>query len=204
MTWKYKLPQPARTLYTAREVAASLGIGVSEVMDALRQLNEYVDSPAKRMIEEPVKRKICAHFGVGYEPPATHTPSQWRRTDRGGPAKDRAKSGRPAGSRPKDSGTRTVKSPDRSVGLGDPIDDASVAMEDFSWIYYGFSASDRDAWCVYLRAGQAKYAARLRDAGFMPDDLAVEIGGWTVAKRLRSGERMSEVNRLLKRHREVS
>jgi hypothetical protein len=97
-----------------------------------------------------------------------------------------------------------VRSPDRSVGLGDPTDDVSVTMEDFSWIYYGFSRSDRDAWCVYLRPGQAKYAARLRDAGFIPDDLAVEVDGWTVAKRLRSGESMAGVKRLLDRYRKAN
>ena len=78
----------------------------------------------------------------------------------------------------------TVKTPDRSVGVGDPADDVSVTMEDFSWTYYDFTEVDRDAWCVYLRRGQAKYAARLRDAGFTPDDLAVTVGGWSVYKRL--------------------
>ena len=37
----------------------------------------------------------------------------------------------------------------------------------------------------------------------MPDDLAVEVGGWTVAKRLRCGESPLAVKRLLDRQREA-
>lgn len=203
MTWKKKLPEPPHKRLSAREVAASLGVSVSDVMDALGTIGEYVDSPAKRTIEAPVKRKVCAELGLDYRPPATHTPSPWLRTDQGGPRKDRPTPGRPSSAGPKDSGTRTVRSPDRSVGVGDPADDVSVTMEDFSWSYYGFSKPDRDAWCVYLRTGQVKYAARLRDAGFLPDDLAIDVGGWTVAKRLRSGESVAEVKRLLDRQREA-
>lgn len=201
MTWKYKLPEPPRTQYTAREVAVSIGVSVQDVMDALKVLGEFVTSPARKCIEEPVKRKVCDHLGVDYQPPAVHTPAPWRTRDPGRPRRDRSVRGRPASAGPKDSGTRTLKTPDRSVGLGDPVDDVSVTMEDFSWTYYGFTHVDRDAWCVYLRRGQAKYAAQLRDAGFMPDDLGVTVGGWTVYKRLREGESIAGVKRLLDRSR---
>lgn len=202
MTWKYKLPQQPRKQYTAREVAASIGVSVQDVMNALNAVGEFVNSPARKCIEEPVKRKVCEHLGVDYQTPAVHTPSPWRTQDQGSPRQERSVRGRPASAGPKDSGTRTVKTPDRSVGLGDPADDVSVTMEDFSWTYFGFSSVERDAWCVYLRRGQVKYAARLRDAGFLPDDLAVEVNGWTVYKRLREGEPMIGVKRLLDRSRQ--
>jgi hypothetical protein len=178
-------------------------VGVKEVLDALAELGEYVDSPAKRIIEEPVKRRVCGHLGVSYLAPGGHTPAPWQWTDSAARKAELPRRGRPASAGPKDSGTRTVVPPDRSVGLGDPADDVSVTMENFAWTYRGFGMSDRDAWCVYLRPGQAKYAARLRDAGFKPDDLAVEVGGWTVARRLRAGEPMAGVKRLLDRFRET-
>ena len=202
MTWKLKLHQRPRTRYTARDLATSLAVSLDDVMNALTAEGEFVDSPSKRIIEEPVRRKVCARLGLDYVPPTVHSSSPWRRTDTGAPQRSRAVRGRPANAGPKDSGTRTVKSPDRSVGLGNPSDDVSVTMEDFSWRYYGFSPAERDAWCVYLRPGQAEYAARLRDADFMPDDLGVKVGNWPVYKRLREGESMSEVKRLLNRSRQ--
>lgn len=201
MAWKMKLQQAPRRRYTAREIAAEVGVSVGEVMEALKAVGEFVGSDRHRTIEEPVKREVCEQLGVDYKTPTEHTPTPWRREDQGGPGRARRHPGRPQSARPKDSGTTTVASPDRSVGIGDPSEDASAAMEDFAWSYCGFSATERDAWCVYLRPGQVKEAARLRDAGFIPDDLAVNVSGWTVAKRLRSGESLAEVKRLLDRHR---
>lgn len=204
VTWKKKLPEPPRHVYTAREVAASLAVSVQEVMDALEALGEFVASPGKKGIEEPVKRKVCEHLGLVYLPPAIHRPSPWQLTDRTRTKRGGGAPGRPKSAGPRDSGTRVVKSPDRSVGLGDPAQDASVTMEDFAWTYHGFSRIERDAWCVYLRSGQAEYAARLRNAGFLPDDLGVEVAGWSVWRRIRAGEPMAEVKRLLDRHRQAS
>ena len=171
-------------------------------MDALNAVGEFVTSPSRKCIEEPVKRKVCEHLDIDYQPPAVHTPSPWQSKDQSASRRDRPVRGRPASAGPKDSGTRTVRSPDRSVGLGNPADDVSVTMEDFAWTYFGFTDVDRDAWCVYLRRGQAKEAAKLRDAGFQPDDLAVSVGGWTVYKRLREGESMAAVKKLLDRSRQ--
>ena len=118
-------------------------------MNALRDIGEYVDSPTKRILEEPVKRAICAYLELDYQPPATHAPSTWRRSDPGGPGKrSRPRPGRPASAGPKGSGTLVARPPDRSVGLGDTHEDVSVTMEEFSWAYHGFSAPDRDAWRV--------------------------------------------------------
>lgn len=69
---------------------------------------------------------------------------------------------------------------------------------------YDFSATERDAWLAVLRRGQARDAAKYRDAGFAPEDLLVELSGWTVAKRLRAGESLAEVKRLLDRQRRAS
>lgn len=204
VTWKKKLPEPPRHVYTAREIAASLGVSVQEVMDALKAVAEFVDSPARKSIEEPAKRKVCEHLGLVYLPPAVHQPSPWQRTDRTGAKRGGGVPGRPRSAGPRDSGTRVVKPPDRSVGLGDPSDDASATMEDFAWEYHGFTRVERDAWCVYLRPGQAEYAARLRDAGFLPDDLGVVVAGWSVWRRIRAGESMAEVKRLLDSHRQAS
>lgn len=77
-------------------------------------------------------------------------------------------------------------------------------MKDAIWTLYGFSPTDRDAWRVFLADGQAKQAARLRAAGFIPEDLAIEIQGWTVHKRLRGGESPRDVKRLLDQQRRAS
>lgn len=51
-----------------------------------------------------------------------------------------------------------------------------------------------------LRAGQAKLARDLRDGGFTPFDLRIQLLGWTVAKRLRAGESIPDVYDLLRKH----
>lgn len=202
MTWKMKLPQPPRKRYTARDIAADLGVGVAEVRDALKAVGEFVRSDQTREIEEPVKRKVAEHLGITYELPASHTPSPWQHKDQGGPGKVRRRPGPPPGwFGPNDYKDLTVSSPPRAVGISDPSQDASAAMEDSAWTYYGFTLSERDLWCEHLRPGEAKVAAQLRDAGLVPDDLAINVGGWTVKKRLRAGEPLAEVKRLLERHR---
>lgn len=201
MTWKYKLPEQPRSRYSARDLAVSLGVTLQAVIDALAAIGEYVDSPNRRAIEEPVKRALCAHLDCEYEPPAVTPISPWSRQDRGRPEKvDQPRPPTVKANR-EDLRPRIVKAPDRSVGLGNPADDASPAMEDWAWKLYGFNSFERDAWCVYLRPGQAKYANDLHRAGFVPEDLAVEVAGWTVHKRLRAGETPAEVMRLLVRSR---
>lgn len=63
-----------------------------------------------------------------------------------------------------------------------------------------FSPAEHDAWIdAGLRRGQAREAAILREAGLTAADLAKDVYGWSVAKRLRSGENVSEVARQLRR-----
>lgn len=201
MTWKHKLQEQPRSRYSARELAANLGVTLQAVIDAMAAIGEHVDSPNRRAIEEPVKRALCARLNCEYEPPAVTPVSQWSRKDCSRSDKVEPPRHLTVRAKREDSRPRTVKAPDRSLGLGNPADDSSAAMEDFAWEYYGFSSHDRDAWCVYLRRGQAKYANELHKAGFVPEDLAVEVAGWPVYKRLRAGETPAEVMRLLVRGR---
>lgn len=77
------------------------------------------------------------------------------------------------------------------------------AWEDASWEWYGFTTAERDTWLTVLRRGQAGDAAKYRDAGFAPEDLLVVVGGWPVYKRLREGESLAYVKRLLERGRQA-
>lgn len=200
MTWKQRLQQAPRRRYSARDIAARLGVEVVLVIDSLTRLGEFIDSPAKRTIEEPVLKRVCSDLGLEYEVPPVAPVSAWERrgiSDRSSKKAEASRSSTPGR-------TASVGPRDRSVGLGNPADDASPAMEEVAWVLYDFSATERDAWLAVLRRGQARDAARYRDAGFAPEDLLVELSGWTVAKRLRAGESLAEVKRLLDRQRRAS
>ena len=76
--------------------------------------------------------------------------------------------------------------------------DASQAFEFEEWKLRGFSEVERDVWTsAGLRAGQARWAADLRDAGLTPSDLEVDLRGWKVIERLQRGEGAKAVARLL-------
>ena len=202
MVWRMKLPEEPHRAYSAYEVARRLGVKVEVVRAVLVELGEFVDSNRKKLIEEPTFRRVCEALQVDYGESPTHRPSPWVVRDSVSPAVAVAGViGSPYQVGPRPDGPYSTSSRDQSLGLGDRSEDASDAMADASWVFYGFSEVERDAWRVYLRSGQAKDAAILRAAGFAPDDLMVEVSGWTVAKRLRAGESPSEVMRLLKRSR---
>jgi len=76
--------------------------------------------------------------------------------------------------------------------------DASHAFEFEEWKLRGFSELERDVWMAAgLRAGQARWAADLRDGGLSPTDLGVDLHGWRVVDRLQRGEGAAAVARLL-------
>lgn len=200
MVWKQRLQPAPRRRYSARDIANILATEVDEVMAALAAIGEHVDSPAKRMIEEPVRRAIYEHMDVPYEPPGVAPVSSWER--RGSVAKGRSAQGRrPSMLRDPERHEAIVRPKDQSVGLGDPDADVAPAWEDASWEWYGFTTAERDAWLTVLRRGQASNAAKYRDAGLAPEDLLVVVGGWPVFKRLRAGESLAYVKRLLERGR---
>jgi hypothetical protein len=109
--------------------------------------------------------------------------------------------GRGAGRRAHPSGREAAR-PERTAAPGC----AHVSTRDRrgngeleSWKIFDFAEAERDAWIAHgLRPGQVKDAAKYRDAGLLPGDLAQEILGWTVLKRLRAGESPDEVLRLLR------
>lgn len=59
-----KLQKPERARVRVDEVAKALGVRNNEVLRVLRdELNEFVQH-ARSYIEEPVFRRLCAHYGV--------------------------------------------------------------------------------------------------------------------------------------------
>lgn len=202
MTWKYKLPQPERRRYSVKEIAASSGRSVQEVMDALQDIGEFVDSPRKAALEEPARRRVYEALGVPYAAPPIEKVTPWE-TRGNSSAAPSTKPGSPVtgsyGGR-----RRPRRRAEQPTPLNRSSDLASISMIDASWELYRFTPAERDAWQVHLSDRQAKDAHRLREAGFLPDDLGIELSGWTVLKRVRAGEDLKAVKRLLEQRRAVS
>lgn len=200
MVFQKKLPGPApRPRRSAQQLAQELGLDISFVMDALQSVGEYVDSSRKRAIEEPAVKKVYEHFDRTYTPEPTKPVPDWQRRDLGRPA-PRAARQAPQNPRRSVDGPRTLETPDTSLGIGDSRSDAADAWAYEEWKYYKFSPAEHDAWIdAGLRRGQAREAATLREAGLTAADLTKDVYGWSVAKRLRSGENAQEVARQLRR-----
>lgn len=202
MVFKYKLPEPtARKRVSAQEIAREHGLDVVTVMNALADAGEFVNSPRSKSLESPVVRRVCEILGVNQPKAAVERPvPQWEvRGGEGRPPRPRKK----AHLRAAPVGAAQFDSADRSAGLGFEWQDASPSFASEEWKLYGFSEVERDLWISEgLRRGQAKLARDLRAAGFLPLDLNVNVLGWTVAKRLRSGESCREVMRLLRQVKE--
>ncbi len=164
------------------------------VMATLASLGEYVGSPAAK-IEEPVLRQVYARLGAEYGGSTSRPPPPWDRKGRAPERRENAERAREAGVQ---SERRNWYSrPDGE--WWDRRDDASPAWEMASWTLFHFTEFERDAWISHgLRPGQVKDAATYRDAGFQPGDLVRDVYGWTVLRRLRSGELPSDVYRLLR------
>lgn len=206
MIFELKLPEPGpRRRWSAQELAAELGLEVTDVMTALKAVGEYVDNHRRKMIEEPVVKKVFEHFGRQYKAESPKPVSQWQVRDLRGAPRPARKRKKPQ-SRPVN-GPRRFESSDRSLGLGHPTADTKDAWADSEWQLLGFTEVERDVWLDGgLRRGRARDAKVLRDAGFQPADLRRDVFGWSVAKRLRAGEHPEAVLRLLRRaedHRET-
>lgn len=197
MVFQRKLPEPSRRKRaSAYDVARDHGLDIATVMDAIAKAGEFVDSPRKHGLEPPVVRRVCEILGVACRDgePSKPVPA-WQLQDTAAlptraPSKPRLPAAPPAR-------TKFV-APDRSERLGFESQDASPSFAAQEWKLYGFSEVERDLWISGgLREGQAKLARDLRAAGFRPTDLKTEVAGWTVAKRLRIGERPRDVLKLL-------
>lgn len=202
MTWRTKLPTSERKRYSAQEIAMATGLPIRDVMDAIQKIGQFADSPRKKSIEEPVRRQIHEFLNIPYDPPVPPKTSGWERKGMSSPTPNivpgSSKSAPQGGIR---HAHRRSESPQP---LGSRSDLSSLTMVDASWTLHGFTSMERDAWTVHLSERQAKDAATLRDAGFAPDDLGVNLHGWTVLIRIRSGETPREVKRLLDRYRAAS
>jgi hypothetical protein len=203
-----------------RDIAKQLGVPPAEVLQVLEDMGEYVKSHAS-YVEAPVIRRLHERFGVTYgvADRPTHSASI---TGRGAPTEglappprrtkrdnhplmgeisprrvlDSSLDSRSARSAPPTTSwsARTVEQRWADLAGGD----ASHALEFEEWKFRGFSDVERDVWMASgLRAGQARWAAELRDGGLSPTDLEVELHGWKVVDRLQRGEGAKAVARML-------
>lgn len=201
MTWRTKLPTPERKRYSAQEIATAARLPVKDVMDAIQKIGQFSDSPRRKSIEEPVRRQIHEFLNIPYDAPVPPTASGWERTGKSSPTpRDQPGSSQ---SGPHGGRRHAHRPTERPQPLGTSSDLCSLTMVDASWALLGFTPAEKDAWTVYLSDRQAQDAATLRNAGFAPDDLGVVLFGWTVLRRIRSGETPREVKRLLERYREA-
>lgn len=200
VTFKMKRQEPKRRgPWSAQEVAQEIGVHPHYVLDALKELGEYVDSMRKKCLWEPVVRKVYGLLDFPYKEPTPPPVSPWQIRDTGDPSP--APQRRPR-LRPQVIPRTKFETSDRSLGLGDPSHDVDVTWSVQSWRFLGFSEIERDAWIAHgLRDTQAKSAAEFRDAGICPGDLGTDLGGWTAARRLKQGEPPSMVADKLARKR---
>lgn len=191
---KKQPPQAPRPRMNARQISKSTGIAVDEVMATVSDLGEYVKTPAS-MLEEPVVRRVydALHLRYVSDKPRPTPPWDWKGRSDQSPTPV-AKRG---GSR---EGDRSEWHSSATNDWWQTQTDVAPAWDVESWKIYNFSEAERDAWIAHgLRPGQVKDANTYRDAGIMPGDLVQVVEGWTVLKRLRSGEPACGVLRLLGR-----
>lgn len=195
MVFKLKQPpQGPRRRMNARQISKEVGLSVDEVMSTLARLEEYVKSPAS-MLEEPVVRRLYENLDARYEADQQKAPPPWDRKARG----DQTSTPLVA-SRDRHESSRSEWHSRPASDWWDRQSDVSPAWELESWKIFDFAEAERDAWIAHgLRPEQVKDAAKYRDAGLMPSDLAQDVQGWTALKRLRAGESPVEVLRLLGR-----
>ncbi len=119
MVFKQKLPGAVpRPRLSAQELARELNVLVTVVWDALKSVGEFVDSPRKKVIEEPVIKKVYAHLGRTYAPEPTRHFSPWRFRGAGGPPRRAARGRgvhRPVGA------PSSYESRDASAGLATTV-----------------------------------------------------------------------------------
>lgn len=215
-----RLQEPPRTRLRAREIARQIGVPPSEVLQVLADMGEYVRSAAS-YVEAPIIREVHERFGVKYavevcpSPPmedsvADHQPRGLQPPTRRVKRDNHPLMGEVTPRRDHDASNDSdgaSGSPRTASWAGRNVDqqwadlaggDASHAFEFEEWKLRGFSELERDVWMAAgLRAGQARWAADLRDGGLSPTDLGVDLHGWRVVDRLQRGEGAAAVARLL-------
>lgn len=226
-----KLQRPPRHRQRIRDVAKEVGVSSRQLLAELSEMGEYASSAAS-YIEAPVIRAVHDRLGVAYvepdkpEPdrrslatPATSglEPPRPRERRENHPLMDEA-------SRPRDRAvwdgprrdtftTTDSRGQARSRWAGRSVEqqwaqvsagDAAAAFEFEEWKLRGFTDVERDVWMdAGIRAGQAKWAAELRDGGLRPADLQTDLNGWKVIERLQRGEGAAAVVRLLRATRDT-
>lgn len=216
-----KLQQPPRGRQRVREVARDVELPVSGLLEMLSEIGEFVKSGAS-FIETPVIRRVHALCGIEYSGgdlssrPMETTDNVPARPSLGlaPPGKRRRRDNHPlmgdvsprrdfdsdeathaTGSQVPAWRNRTIQQQWADLSVGD----ASHAFEFEEWKLRGFSDVERDVWLsAGLRAGQARWAAELRDAGLSPSDLSFTLHGWPVVERLQRGEGARAVARMFR------
>lgn len=201
MVFSTKLAQPQPpSRRSAYQLAAELDVGVEDIMATLKELGQYVASPRKCSIESVVASDVADRLGRSLAAEKSKPVPPWELKSGDAPPRKPARRRRPAAAQGYEPQRTRFMPPDKSLGLGSLTDDASPSFDRQSWKLYGFSEAEREAWVAQgLRLGQAKQARALRDAGLTASQLGIEIGGWTVAKRLRAGEPVRYILGLLER-----
>jgi hypothetical protein len=219
-----KLQKPPRERVRVRDLAKEVGLTSQDLVALLAKLGEHVKSPAS-MLESPVIRRIYGVLGVEpvveMPPPASTEASRPQPSGLAPPTKKSGRENNPLmpvaarvrdkadPERPRPASPAPTISPPRPITWHSDSDeeawargaepDASHAFEYEEWKLHGFTPTERDIWIAAgLRFGQAKRAFELRGAGLAPCDLQEQLHGWTVAERLRRGEGVAAVTRLLR------
>lgn len=224
-----KLQRPPRHRQRIRDVAKELGLSSRQLLAELSEMGEYASSAAS-YIESPVIRAVHDRLGVAYIEPDKPEPDPQRTASPATPGLEpprprERRENHPLmneASRPRDravwDGPRRDASGIKSTEQTRPrwaarsveqqwaqvsTGDATAAFEFEEWKLRGFTDVERDVWMdAGIRAGQAKWAAELRDGGLRPVDLQTDLNGWTVIERLQRGEGAAAVVRLLRASRD--
>lgn len=211
---RIKLVRPPRNRWKIRLAAKELERTVEETLDGLARIGEYASGP-EDFIEEPVFIRLAAHFGVDLPTPGATDPGGTAAPPtavRGGgltpPKHLPARSNHPylePEPRPRDllDSTwvpREREEPVRDYHAGGQWSRPAAAFADHEWALRGFTDAEKDVWLAAgLSEMQSKVAELLRDERLSPEALSADLGGWTVLQRVKLGEDVAAVLRLLYR-----
>jgi len=227
MARKTRLCDTTKRQVRVRDLAKELGVETKAVMQFLKDIDEFVPSPASN-IEEPVARKVRAAFAGPLGARARDIRSnsvtpQTAAANHGlsAPTQRDRRENSPYASpqeRPRDrwvlpvhrKGNEARSDKERYVSeTPDPgSDDYSAAvayrpspiMKDWEWKVRGICDTERDVWLSHgLRPDQARIAAECVEARIQPSDLASDVDGFTILFRVTHGEPPAGVARIWRR-----
>lgn len=222
-----KIQQQRRRTFTVRELAHALHMTGQELMDVSAATGEWASSVHYRLEEPAARRITdylgqpwpfpeAGTTPAQAPPPRTPAPSAGLRPAKPQPRRDNNPLIEPW-PRPRDTPVdehRASRPPrpqrsrlrSRTPPLTDPValafattsEDDAQAFSDYSWQLRGFSEAERDEWIsVGVQFGKARLAAQLRDAGLDPSALLADVDGVTIRTRLKRGDGIGAVLRLL-------